>query len=123
MASTTLRLYRAKGDAMSDFLQVITTVDDEDHASKIAQELVGGHLAACVQVEGPIQSTYWWKGKVERAEEWRCTIKTTAERYEELEQKIRALHPYEEPEILAFRVARGSEGYLGWLSSIVRPTS
>jgi periplasmic divalent cation tolerance protein len=108
---------------MSDFLQVVTTVDDEQHATKIARQLVEGRLAACVQVEGPLQSSYWWQGKVETAREWRCTIKTTEDRYEELEEKIRALHPYEEPEILAFPIARGSEGYLGWLSSIVRPTS
>ncbi|HKI84135.1 MAG TPA: divalent-cation tolerance protein CutA [Candidatus Krumholzibacteria bacterium] len=108
---------------MSGFLQVVTTVDDEDHAMKIARQLVECRLAACVQVEGPIQSLYWWQGKVENATEWRCSIKTAEERYDELEQKLRALHPYEEPEILAFPVDRGSAGYLSWLSSIVRPTS
>ncbi len=107
---------------MRGILQVVTTVDDEQNATKIAKQLVECRLAACVQVEGPIQSSYWWQGKVETTREWRCSIKTTEGRYKELEEKIRALHPYEEPEILAFAVVQGSKSYLDWLESIVSPT-
>ena len=108
---------------MPEFLQVVTTVDDEQHATNIAQQLVESRLAACVQVKGPFTSTYWWEGKIESAREWSCVIKTSSKRYDEVEEKIRALHPYEEPEILAFPVVKGSESYLRWLSSIVDSTS
>ena len=104
---------------MHEFLQVVTTVDEERHAANLARQLVKSRLAACVQVKGPFTSTYWWKGKIETAREWGCVIKTSSKRYSEVEAKIRALHPYEEPEILAFPVVRGSESYLEWLASIV----
>lgn len=108
---------------MSDFLQVITTTNSEETASKIAQQLVEDRLAACVQVQGPLTSTYWWQGTIEKSQEWSCVIKTNSKRYLEVEAKIRALHPYEEPEILAFPVVQGSGSYLRWLSSIVDPAS
>ena len=57
-------------------------------------------LAACVQVSGPITSTYRWKGAVETSQEWQCWAKSRRELYGPIEQAIRGLHPYEEPEIL-----------------------
>lgn len=105
---------------MTDCIQVVTTVDTRENADKIARCLLDCRLAGCVQVDGPIASSYWWQGKVETAEEWRCVIKTTAARYAEVEREIRAAHPYEEPEILAVRAVAGSVTYLAWLADSVR---
>lgn len=105
---------------MADCIQVVTTTDTRENANKIAKHLLDLRLAGCVQVGGPIASSYWWKGKIETAEEWCCVIKTVAERYEDVEREIRAVHPYEEPEILAFPVVSGSKTYLKWLADSVK---
>jgi periplasmic divalent cation tolerance protein len=104
---------------MTEYVQVLTTAGSEEEAQRIAAALVDGRLAACVQVLGPIASRYRWQGKVEEAREWQCLAKTEAGRYAEVEQAIRAVHSYDEPEILAIPVLAGSAGYLAWISENV----
>jgi periplasmic divalent cation tolerance protein len=101
---------------MLEAVQVVTTTGQRAEADAIAEVLVQRRLAACVQVSGPVSSCYRWKGEIQRAEEWVCTIKTTVQAYEHVEQAIRELHPYEEPEILALPISHGSQGYLRWLT-------
>lgn len=101
---------------MTGAIQVVTTLPNRDAAQKIASALVERRLAACGQVAGPIASTYRWKGKVESAEEWLCVLKTRRERYAEVEAAIRALHPYEVPEIVATPIVEGSADYLRWIA-------
>jgi periplasmic divalent cation tolerance protein len=100
---------------MNEHIQVFTTTENKDDAGKIARDLVEKRLVACAQVFGPIMSTYRWKGKIEEEEEWLCILKTRSESYEELEKRIKSIHPYEEPEILALPVVKGSRGYLDWM--------
>ena len=100
---------------MPSFIQVFTTVEKREDARKIAEVVVGRRLAACVHVVGPIGSTYWWKGKIEDAEEWLCLMKTRKELYGKLEAAVKSVHPYEEPEIIALPIVEGSEGYLRWI--------
>jgi periplasmic divalent cation tolerance protein len=100
---------------MEQYIQVVTTTAQKDDAEKIATALVEKRLAACVQIVGPVQSTYRWQGKIERAEEWQCLIKSRQDLFSELEQVIKALHPYEVPEIIALTVTAGSADYLQWL--------
>ena len=102
---------------MTDFIQVMTTIGSKQDAQKVANAIVGQRLAACVQVIGPITSTYWWQGAMETAEEWLCLIKTRQDLYERVEQAIRENHPYDEPEILALPVLAGSKSYLQWIVS------
>lgn len=97
------------------FIQVLTTVDDEEKASEIARVLLEKRVAACVQVLGPIASSYWWKGKIERTKEWMCIAKARAADYETIESTIRGIHPYEVPEILAFPLYSGYSAYLKWI--------
>jgi periplasmic divalent cation tolerance protein len=105
---------------MAEHLTVTTTVDSREAADHIAEVLLERKLAACVQVEGPIESIYRWHGEVEQAREWRCTIKTRADLYESLEAAIRETHPYKTPEILAQAVVYGSREYLAWIDESVR---
>ena len=70
-----------------------------------------------MQIVGPVESRYWWEGAVETATEWLCVAKTTADRYDEVEAAIRAVHAYDVPEILAVPVVRGNEAYLQWLGA------
>jgi len=100
---------------MSEYLQIVTTTARPEDAQRIARALVESRLAACVQVLGPITSTYHWQGRIETAEEWQCWAKTRRELYERAAGEIRRLHPYETPEILALPVLFGDEKYLRWL--------
>lgn len=97
------------------YLQVTTTTESQDHARALARQIVEARLAACVQVLGPIQSTYWWNNDVEIAQEWMCLMKTTASAYPALESFIRQEHTYETPEITASEIATGSSEYLVWI--------
>lgn len=101
---------------MAEYIEVHTTIDSREGAQKIADAIVSRRLAACVQISGPITSTYWWQGKMERAEEWVCTAKTRSELYSQLEQAIREVHTYDVPEILAVNVGAGNTDYLEWVS-------
>lgn len=100
---------------MEGFIQVTTTTEKKEDAERIARALVETRLAACVQIVGPISSIYRWKGKIESAGEWLCLIKSREAYYGAVERKIRSLHPYETPEIIAVPVTAGSRDYLEWL--------
>ncbi len=93
---------------------MVTTTDDRDNAQSIARVLVELKLAACVQILGPITSTYRWEGAVETAEEWQCLIKTRRDRLGDVEDVIRSLHPYDIPEIIAMPIVGGDLDYLSW---------
>lgn len=101
---------------MSDTLLVITNTPDGATAERIARHLVEDHLAACVTRLAPCRSVYRWDGAVEEAEEIPLLIKTTAARYPDVEAAIRALHPYELPEVVAVRIERGLPAYLAWVA-------
>ena len=105
---------------MGKYIQVSTTVEKKEDADRIAKTLVETRMAACVQVIGPIRSTYWWKGRVEEEGEWLCVMKTREELYADLEASLRAVHPYEVPEIVAVPVVKGSERYLHWIEEETR---
>ena len=98
-------------------LQVTTTVATREDADRLARSLVEERLAACVQVVGPIDSTYWWQGAVEVAQEWMCLVKTTEDRFDSLADRIRELHSYDVPEITAVPLVRGSAEYLRWIDA------
>jgi len=98
-------------------LLVLTTCPGTITAKKIANELVMEKLAACVQVIPGVQSFFRWVGKVDNSEEILLIIKTTTDRYPELQSRIVSLHPYELPEIIAVPISSGLEGYLAWIES------
>jgi periplasmic divalent cation tolerance protein len=101
----------------TNYIQVLTTTARKEEAEQIARDLVEKQLAACVQIVGPIVSTYRWQGKIETDEEWQCWCKTRGDLYARVEEAIRAIHPYEIPEILAMPIVAGSERYLAWLDA------
>jgi periplasmic divalent cation tolerance protein len=96
-------------------VQVVVAVDTEEHASDIARRLVDERLAACVQVGGPVTSTYRWQGEVETAREFLLVAKTREDRLPELTDRVRDLHPYDVPEITAVPIAGGLVDYLDWI--------
>ncbi len=104
----------------TNFVQIITTTASKDEAERIAQALLEQRLAACVQIVGPMESLYWWQGKINRSEEWLCIAKSELSLFPKIEETVKALHSYEVPEILAVPIVGGSESYLHWLGEHVR---
>jgi len=100
--------------------QVVTTIASRESAEALSRGAVAARLAACAQVTGPVNSTYWWQEKVETAQEWSVLFKTTADRYAELERHIRQHHDYDVPEILCTPVTAGSSAYLAWVTAETR---
>lgn len=101
----------------ADIVQVTTTVESPEAADRIARALVEERLAACAQVQGPISSTYRWQGAVEQGTEWYCHAKTTGARLDQVIARIRALHSYVTPEIIAVPLAGGLPDYLAWVAA------
>ena len=96
-------------------LLVLTNLPDRAAAERLADALIEKRVAACVNILAPCRSVYRWKGAVQHDEEHPVLIKTTAERYPALETAIRAVHPYELPEIIAVPIERGLPAYLAWV--------
>jgi periplasmic divalent cation tolerance protein len=103
-----------RDEATSGPMSIYTTLPDEGHARRIARALVTESLAACANAF-PIESVYRWKGEIVEEREWALVLKTRAELYPQLEERLRALHPYEVPAIVAYPIARGLPDYLAWI--------
>ena len=108
-------------EASSAAIVVLMTAGSQEEASRLAEMLVGAHLAACVQIMPQMESIYRWKGEVHRAPEFLLLAKTTAACFDELEREVRALHTYDTPEIVAVPVAQISAPYFEWLTSNAFP--
>ena len=102
---------------MADILVAFCTFPDPEIARKVAAELVTQRLTACGNIVLPIHSIYQWHGKIESTEEVLAIFKLESSRYPEFEEKIRSMHPYEVPEIIAFPVSKGFPAYLEWVAS------
>ena len=102
-------------------LLVYMTAASADEAERIAGDLVESRLAACVNVMAPIRSIYSWKGELCRSEEIPFIAKTDDDRFEALAARVRALHSYETPCIVALPVARGDADFLAWITESTHP--
>ncbi len=97
---------------------VLTTVDSEAAAVTLATALIEAKLAACVNLF-PIQSIYTWQGQVQREAEWQLVIKTRLACFEALSAKVRELHSYDTPELVAVPIVEGAADYLSWVGAQV----
>lgn len=102
---------------MPEYIEVHSTTDSKDEADKICAAAVESRLAACAQILAPLRSTYWWQGKIERADEFFLMMKTTRDKFEALARLIRENHSYEVPDIVAVPILEGSADYLAWISA------
>ncbi|MDI6731959.1 MAG: divalent-cation tolerance protein CutA [Candidatus Margulisbacteria bacterium] len=97
------------------YLIILTTFPSKKTSNITAFALLKSKLAACVQIIGPIESHYWWQGKIEKAKEWLCIIKSIKAKFKRVEKMIKANHPYSVPQIMALPITAGSKEYLGWI--------
>jgi periplasmic divalent cation tolerance protein len=105
---------------MPHVIAVLTNLPDSGSAFNLARELVSLRLAACCNVLPPVTSFYRWEGRDEQATEYPVLIKTTRDRYAELESAIRVRHPYAVPEIIAWPIEQGLAAYLNWVEAETR---
>lgn len=101
---------------MSDFVVVFVTCGSEDEALKIGRALVEERLAACANIISPLRSIYRWEGKICDEKESLLVIKTRQPLFEDLSRRVKTLHSYSVPEIIALPITEGSAAYLDWIA-------
>ena len=105
----------------ADVRVALSTAPDEDVAARIARALVDERLAACANLVPSVRSIYRWQGAVEDAREVLMVIKTRADRVDALAERLRALHPYDVPELVVLPLAGGLAAYLDWVRAETQP--
>ncbi|HEX7662170.1 MAG TPA: divalent cation tolerance protein CutA [Pseudonocardiaceae bacterium] len=105
---------------MTDYLQVSTAADSRETAASLARAAVAAKLAAGAQVIGPVTSFFWHKGESGEGEEWQVILKTTADRYPDLEALLLREHTWENPEISAVPLVAGTSTYFAWIDRTVQ---
>ncbi|MBI4823946.1 MAG: divalent-cation tolerance protein CutA [Nitrospirae bacterium] len=103
---------------MSEYIVVFITAPNEDEAVKIANALVSERLAGCVNIIKGVRSIYSWQGKIEDEPEVLMILKTRQSLFEPLLKRVKELHTYSVPEVIALPIVEGSEDYLKWLSEV-----
>lgn len=106
---------------MTDKVVIMVTASSRRECRKIARRLVEEKLAACVNISQPIQSVYWWEGKIENSKEFLMFIKTRRDLFPQIRAEIALVHSYHTPEIICLPIIDGSPNYLQWVSDSVRP--
>lgn len=104
---------------MREFVVVLITVGSAVEGERLAQALVEERLAACVNRIKGVQSVYRWQGKVEQSDEELLVVKTGKDLFDALQRRVREMHSYSVPEIIALPIERGSDDYLQWLGEQV----
>lgn len=101
---------------------VFTAAGSEQEAQDIVQVLLNRHLIACANIMGPVESQFWWKGKIDKAKEYLVLMKSDEKLFEKLSETVKEVHSYEVPEILAVPIVKGWQPYLDWLNASLQQT-
>lgn len=104
---------------MQQHCVVFVTVPDRENAERLADFIVENKLGACVNILNVNRSVFFWKGNIEREEEFLLIIKTTLTRFQELKNGIKSIHPYTVPEIIAIPIVAGNQEYLDWIDQTI----
>ena len=104
----------------SNYIIVLVTTANKMEAEKIAQALLKEKLIACANIINPVTSFFYWKEKVDRAEECLVVMKSRKDLFAELAECLKGLHSYEVPEILALPIVEGSKSYLDWMGEVLK---
>ncbi|HUD17514.1 MAG TPA: divalent-cation tolerance protein CutA [Acidimicrobiales bacterium] len=105
------------------YVQVQFAIDDPEIADSIVESLLSEHLVACGQRSAPMISRYWWKGRLERAEEWLVLLKTRTDLAPRVIEVIVGAHPYQTPEVIAVAIVDGARHYLEWIDDVTAVAS
>jgi periplasmic divalent cation tolerance protein len=99
---------------------VLVTASSKEEAEKIVRRLLKERLIACANIIGPVQSLFWWQGKIDEAQEHLILMKTRKDLFSKLSEKVKALHSYQIPEIIAVPIVEGFKPYMEWLESSLK---
>jgi periplasmic divalent cation tolerance protein len=105
----------------NNYIIILVTAKDTQESEAISQKLLDEHLIACANIVSPVTSFFYWMGKVERAEECLIIMKSRADLFEQVAERVKSLHSYEVPEVLALPIVECSKAYLDWLSVVLKP--
>lgn len=111
------------GAMSEDCLLVYITAPTDDAARTLCEVLVQERLAACANIVDNVSSLYWWQGSMERARECVCVLKTVRSRYTELEARVKAIHEYEVPCVVAIPIVAGNPDFLDWIRTETQPVT
>ena len=104
----------------TNFIIVLVTTANKAEAEKIAQSLLKEKLIACANIINPVTSFFYWSGKIDKAEECLLVMKSRMDLFCELVERVKGLHSYVVPEILALPIVEGSKAYLGWMGEVLK---
>jgi periplasmic divalent cation tolerance protein len=104
---------------VDDAVVILSADSSKEEARNIARTLVEEGLAACVQIVPGVESVYLWQGKLCEEPEFLLVLKSRLALFHRVEERIRSLHHYDVPEIVAVPICAGSEAYLGWMESLL----
>ncbi|NIM03462.1 divalent cation tolerance protein CutA [bacterium] len=100
---------------MNEVVIFITSASEKE-AKDLARVLVEEKLAACVNILSGVESLYWWKDKIESSREWMLVVKTQRKMAKKLVKRVKEIHSYEVPEVIALPIVEGNKDYLRWIS-------
>ena len=103
-----------------NYIIVLVTTTNKSEAEKISQALLKEKLIACANIINPVTSFFNWQGKMDKCEECLVVMKSRRDLFTDLANRVKKLHSYEVPEVLAFPIVDCSESYLAWLKSVLR---
>jgi periplasmic divalent cation tolerance protein len=106
---------QGENDLEKDYVILLVTAANREEAEKISKALLNEKMIACANIIGPISSLFWWHEKIESAQEYVLLMKSRLDLFDKISEKVKALHSYEVPEIIALPVIRGFNAYLEWL--------
>ena len=105
----------------AQYIIVLVTAKDRKEAAKIAQGLLEAKLIACANIVNGVQSMFWWQGKIDSSKEVLLVLKTKKILFKKISAKVKSLHSYQTPEIIALPIVNGSEDYLRWIEESCHP--
>jgi periplasmic divalent cation tolerance protein len=104
----------------TEYIIIFVTTANKAEAEKISQALLNERLIACANIINPVTSFFFWSGKIDRAEECLMVMKSRRDLFLELAERLKGLHSYEVPEVLAIPIVEGSKAYLGWMAEVLK---
>ena len=104
----------------TNYIIILVTAKDKVEAEAISQALLKEHLIACANIVSPVTSFFWWQGKVDGAQECLIVMKSRLDLFAQVAERVRGLHSYEVPEVLAVPIVEGSAAYLGWMDEVLK---
>ena len=104
-----------------NYIIILVTAKDKEEAEKITQLLLNERLIACGNIVSPVTSFFYWLGKIDKAEECLIVMKSRVDLFSKVAERVKSLHSYEVPEVLALPIVDGSKTYLDWMSGVLKP--